>query len=201
MKREDFTLEFSGLSAFAIGHRHLIWWGTLGLVIIELTMFAMLLGAYFYLRGRVQGALPGGPMPSLYYGVLNTILLLVSVLPNLWYKRAAERINLDRVRIALLVSSLFAAAFIIIRFYEFRALKLDWTMQAYGAVLWTLLAFHTAHLFANFIDTVSLTALMLSGNIDGRSFIDVSENAFYWNFAVISWLPIFAVIYLAPRLI
>jgi cytochrome c oxidase subunit I+III len=28
----------------------------------------------------------------------------------------------------------------------------------------------------------------------------VSENALYWYFVVLSWLPIYAVIYLAPRL-
>jgi cytochrome c oxidase subunit I+III len=28
--------------------------------------------------------------------------------------------------------------------------------------------------------------------------VDVSENALYWYFVVGSWLPIYAVIYLAP---
>ena len=30
--------------------------------------------------------------------------------------------------------------------------------------------------------------------------LDVSENAMYWYFVVYSWLPIYAVIYLVPRL-
>jgi cytochrome c oxidase subunit I+III len=30
--------------------------------------------------------------------------------------------------------------------------------------------------------------------------VDASENAMYWYFVVIAWLPIYAVIYLAPRI-
>jgi cytochrome c oxidase subunit 3 len=44
-----------------------------------------------------------------------------------------------------------------------------------------------------------LTTLMFTGPIEGKRFSDVSDNAFYWYFVVIAWLPIFAVVYLAPR--
>ena len=50
-------------------------------------------------------------------------------------------------------------------------------------------------------DTVVLAVLMFTGPIEGRRFVDVSENAMYWNFVVAAWLPIYAVIYLAPRLL
>ena len=40
---------------------------------------------------------------------------------------------------------------------------------------------------------------MFFGRVDEQRFVDVSENALYWYFVVISWLPIYAVIYLAPR--
>jgi cytochrome c oxidase subunit III len=50
-------------------------------------------------------------------------------------------------------------------------------------------------------DTGVLTALMCIGPIEERRFVDVSENSMYWYFVVLTWLPIAAVIYLAPRLI
>jgi heme/copper-type cytochrome/quinol oxidase subunit 3 len=28
----------------------------------------------------------------------------------------------------------------------------------------------------------------------------VTDNAFYWDFVVLAWIPIYAVIYVAPRL-
>lgn len=72
-------------------------------------------------------------------------------------------------------------------------------MHACGSVVWTLLGFHTAHLVTGLISTVALTALMFTDRISGKSFVDFSENVFYWYFVVLSWLPIFAMIYLVPR--
>jgi heme/copper-type cytochrome/quinol oxidase subunit 3 len=40
---------------------------------------------------------------------------------------------------------------------------------------------------------------MFTGPLEGKRFVDVSENAMYWYFVVLSWLPIYAVAYWAPR--
>ena len=45
-----------------------------------------------------------------------------------------------------------------------------------------------------------LAVLMFTGPLEERRFVDVSENAMYWYFVVLSWLPIYALIYFAPRL-
>lgn len=176
-----------------------MWWGTLGMIVIEGTMFALLIGAYFYLRGRVPDWPPNGLPPQLRWGIVNTVVLLASVLPNIWYQRAAERKDLATVRLGLVISIVFAVAFVVIRFCEFRVLNCHWTTNAYGSVVWTLLGLHTVHLITDLADTIVLTALMFIGPVDGKHFVDVSENAFYWYFVVIVWLPIFAVLYLAPR--
>lgn len=199
--REDQSLDVSHLPAYAFGSRSLMWWGTLGIIVIEGTMFAMLIGAYFYLRGRVPDWPPNAAPPELRFGVANTIVLIASVLPNIWYKRAAEQHELTKVRIGLVISLVFAAAFIVIRFYEFTTLNCRWDTNAYGSVVWTLMGFHTTHLITDFIDTAVLTVLMFTGPLEGKRFSDVSDNAFYWYFVVIVWLPIFAVIYFAPRII
>jgi cytochrome c oxidase subunit I+III len=36
--------------------------------------------------------------------------------------------------------------------------------------------------------------------VEGRRFVDVEENAFYWYFVVIAWIPVWFTIYVAPRL-
>jgi hypothetical protein len=35
---------------------------------------------------------------------------------------------------------------------------------------------------------------------EGRRFSDVDDNAFYWDFVVISWLPLYFILYWFPRL-
>ena len=59
---------------------------------------------------------------------------------------------------------------------------------------------HTAHLLIDTVDTLVLAVLMHTGPLEGKRFADVSENAVYWYFVVLSWLPIYFVIYWAPRL-
>jgi heme/copper-type cytochrome/quinol oxidase subunit 3 len=82
---------------------------------------------------------------------------------------------------------------------EFTSLNTRWDSQAYGSVVWMLMALHTIHLVTDAYDSTVLTVLMFTGPLEGKRFVDVSENAMYWYFVVLSWLPIYAVIYWAPR--
>jgi len=95
----------------------------------------------------------------------------------------------------------FALVFLFVRALEFMMLNVRWDTNAYGSAVWFLLGLHTTHLLTDWFDTVVLAVLMFTGPIEGRRFVDVSENAMYWNFVVAAWLPIYAVIYLAPRLL
>ena len=82
-----------------------------------------------------------------------------------------------------------------------RQLDVRWDTNAYGSVSWLLLGLHTVHVLTDFLDSTVLAAVMFCGRLDENRFVDVSENAMYWNFVVVSWLPIYAVIYLAPRIV
>jgi len=195
------NIDVSNLPAYAFSHRSLIWWGMLGIIVIEGTVFAVLIASYFYLRIYVRDWPPSTPPPNLIYGSVNTLVLVASLVPNYIYKKAAEREDLRGVRIWLVVSIAFAVAFIVIRVFEFPALNCNWDSNAYGSIVWTLLGAHSTHLVTDFLDTVVLTVLMFTGPLEGKRFVDVSENAFYWYFVVLAWIPIYAVIYLVPYLI
>jgi heme/copper-type cytochrome/quinol oxidase subunit 3 len=194
------ALDVSHLAPGAYGSRSILWWGTMGLMLIEGTGFALVIGAYFYLRLRNDTWPPNLPPPDLRWGVVNTILLLVSAVPNEIAKRAAERIDLGAVRLWLVVCLAFGVAFNGVRVLEFTTLNCLWSTNAYGSIVWFLLGLHTTHILTDVLDTGVLTLLMFTGPIEEKRFVDVSENAMYWYFVVLTWLPIFAVIYLAPRL-
>jgi hypothetical protein len=40
---------------------------------------------------------------------------------------------------------------------------------------------------------------MFNEQPEGKRFVDVAENSGYWNFVVLSWVPIYLVVYWAPR--
>jgi heme/copper-type cytochrome/quinol oxidase subunit 3 len=191
----------SRLAPGAFGHRSIVWWGTAGIIIIEATAFAMTIGAYFYLRTRVSFWPPNVPPPSHFWGAVNTIILLVSAIPNELARRAAERVDLTKVRLWMVVAIAFGLAFNVVRAFEFTTLNVRWDTNAYGSVVWLLLGLHTTHIVTDFLDTIVLATLMFVGPIEEKRFVDVSENSGYWYFVVMSWLPIYGVIYWAPRLI
>jgi cytochrome c oxidase subunit I+III len=196
------TLDVSALAPGAFGYRSLMWWGTMGMILIEGTAFALAIGAYFYLRTRTTHWPPHGVAPpDVFWGTVNTVVLVASAIPNAITKRAAERIDLRGVRLWLVVCLLFGVAFNVIRVFEFMHLNIRWDHDAYGSVMWLLLGLHTTHIATDVLDTGVLTALMFAGPIEERRFVDVAENSLYWYFVVGTWLPIYAVIYWAPRVI
>jgi cytochrome c oxidase subunit I+III len=196
---EKRVLDVSALPSYVFSYRSIMWWGTLGVVAIESTVFALAIVCYFYLRALSQAWPLGVAPPSLAPGIVNTVILLASCIPNQWTKRAAEAHDLGKVRIGLVACIAFAVAFLIVRIFEFRALNVSWDTNAYGSIVWLLLGLHTVHLLTDFGDTLVLAVLMFTGPLEGRRFVDVAENAVYWNFVVAAWLPIYAVLYWAPR--
>jgi cytochrome c oxidase subunit III len=194
------TIDVSHLPTYAFSHRSLMWWGTAGMIVIEGTLFAIGLVAYFYLRGIAQSWPLSAPPPDLLYGTLNTVILLASGIPNQLAARAAVREDLGAVRRWMLTCLAFGVAFQIVRALEFGALNTHWSHNAYGSIVYALLTLHTIHMVTDFVDTAVLTVLMFTGPLTGRRFVDVSENTGYWWFVVVAWLPIYFTLYLVPRL-
>jgi cytochrome c oxidase subunit 3 len=198
--KQNSVIDVSHLPTYAFGHRSVVWWGTLGFVITEATAFALAVTGYFYLRHISPTWPPTGPPPLPIWGTINLVVLLASCVPNRWVKSAAEREDLPTVRLGLLAMTLLGIVPIVIRWFEFGALLCKWDANAYCSISWALLFLHTLHIITDAADTAVLTALMWTRHARGRRFVDVSENAAYWYFVVASWIPIWAVLYLVPRL-
>jgi cytochrome c oxidase subunit III len=193
------ALDVAELPTVVYSHRSLMWWGTLGMMVIEATVFALAVMAYFYLRSH-QPTWPITSLPpDLLWGTLNAAVMLVSFIPAHRAKRAGERRDLQGVRLWLVVSVVFGVIFTVIRGMEFSTLNVRWDSNAYGSVVWLLLGLHTVHVVTDLIDTIVLTVLFFRGPLDGKRYVDVSENSFYWYFVVWTWLPIYFVIYWGAR--
>jgi heme/copper-type cytochrome/quinol oxidase subunit 3 len=173
------ALDVSRLPTFAFGTRSPMWWGTMGLVAVESTVFALTIMAYFYLRSHAATWPTSRFPPDLLWGNVNTAIMLLSLWPNQKAKQAAERLDLAGVRLWMSVCMVVSVAFLAVRVLEFGALNTSWDTDAY--------------------DSLVLTVLMFKGPLEGKRYVDVSENAGYWYFVVLSWLPIYAVIYWGAR--
>ena len=197
--RQRQASDISALPTYAFGARSPVWWGTLAFISLEGMGFALAAGAYLFLAW-LNPQWPIARPPDLLFGTALLVLLLLSILPNVWLDRMARAERLREVRIGLVVASAIGIAAVAIRWFEFGTMNVRWDDNAYGSVQWLLLGLHTAHLLTDVGDTLVLTALMFTRHAKGKRFSDVSDNCFYWYFVVASWLPIYGLIYWAPRL-
>ena len=196
----SFVLDVRDLPTYGYGHRSLMWWSTMGLMLIEGTVFAIGVMTYFYLRGVA----PQWPMAAraARIAVGHAQHDRTDREPRAESAREARgraRGYRARALVARRVPAIGAVVFLVVRAFEFAALNVSWYTNAYGSVVWLLLGLHTTHLITDTVDTAVLAVLLFTGPMEGKRFVDVSENAVYWYFVVLSWLPIYAVIYWAPR--
>jgi len=194
--------DLSGLPRHAFGPATLTWWGTLGFMAIEGTGFLLAAGAYLYLMTLAPKWPLNSEMPDPVPGTVVTVLLLLSVPLNHLLSKWAKAEDLAKVRWGLVGMSIFGVLPSIVRWFEFTAVNVRWDANAYGSAVWFLLGLHTAHILTDLGDTLVLTALMFTRHgQNGRRFSDISDNCFYWDFVVLSWLPIYGLIYWLPRFV
>src|SRR3954470_11575024 len=129
--KEQVTDDFSALPLHGMGTASVTWWGTAAFMLIEGTGFALVLAVYLYLMSLAATWPIDAQRPDLLPGTLVTLLLVGSVVPNVLVSRWAERQDLRKVRIGLVVMSALGIAPLIVRIFEFPALKISWDSNAY----------------------------------------------------------------------
>jgi heme/copper-type cytochrome/quinol oxidase subunit 3 len=202
IRRPVFTEDVADLPDHAFGYRSLTWWGVVGFMVIEGTGFGLVIAAYFYLMSLEQYWSPRSlDPPGLVAGSLFTLIILLSEIPNTLVKRAAHAQDLPAIRKFLPLMVAIGVVLLAVRGFEFNALHVLWYSNAYGSIIWCLLVLHTTHLGTDLADTAVLAALMRTSHGETpRRLIDTDENALYWRFVWLAWLPIYLLIYWVPRM-
>ena len=202
IREPRFTEDIAALPTYKFGPSSLTWWGIIGYMLIEGAAFALAFAAYFVLMGHEQGWPPEGRQaPDILAGTLFTLLILLSEIPNTAIKKAAVSGDVPAIRRLMPVMVAVGAALLVIRAFEFNSLNCRWTDNAYASIIWALLLLHTAHILTDWLDTLVLWALIRTPlAYEGRRQVDVDENALYWRYVWLLWIPIYLMIYWVPRL-
>ncbi len=196
---ERAVLDVSKLPTVVFGIRSPTWWGIMGMMAIEGMVFVLMIASYFYLHSRALAWPPHSDPPALLWGTLNLSIFVLSAIPNEWYRRRARKGDTRAVQIGLVIMSLVGIANVVVRYFELKHLNTDWSIDAYGSAVWTLIGLHVVHLLTDLVDTIVLTVLFFTSLVEGKRFMDAAENADYWYFVILTWIPIYLVIYWAPR--
>jgi cytochrome c oxidase subunit 3 len=154
-------LDVSKLPTVQFGTKSLTWCGIIGMMAIEGMFFVLTIASYFYLHSRCVESPPHENPPMLFWGSLNLAVFLLSVIPTEWYRRRARKGDGGAVRIGLVIVSLIGVINLVIRYFELRHLNCDWSLDAYGSVVWLLMGLHVTHLLTDLADTIVLASLFL----------------------------------------
>ena len=195
-----FIGDLKTLPTYAFGARSLTWWGVIAFMMIEGAGFGVVGGAYLFLMSQETTWPPDSYPPALLPGLIFTAIMLLSEIPNTILKKATEAQQLDKVRFWIVVLDVIGVLLLVVRGFEFAHINVRWSDNAYGSIVWALLLLHTVHILTEWVESLVLTALMFTGHgRQPRRLVDVSEDCLYWRFVWISWIPIFALLYLVPR--
>ncbi|GAA1801121.1 hypothetical protein GCM10009682_23490 [Luedemannella flava] len=180
------------------------WWGMVLLVATEATIFAALLGSYFYVRFQSGPQWPPPPLedPKLTKVLIMTALLLPSSVPVMWAERGIRKGQQWRLRAGLAITFLLGSAFLGMQALEYaeNLTKYTFTTNAYGSLFYTTTTFHALHVTVGLLMVGWLLAASLRGAFGYRRHERVRLTAIYWHFVDLVWVAIFVCLYLAPRL-
>lgn len=182
------------------GSRAPVWWGIVMLLTIESTVFGTLIASYFYLRiGEPQWPPPGVDEPKLLLPSINTVVLLASSIPMYIADRAVTRGRLRQLRWGLAIAVVLAIVFLVLKAVEYSGVPYAWYDHAYGSIVWLIIGFHSAHVISLVLKTIVMLALALRGYFNEKRTLGVQVNGLYWHFVVAVWVPLYLVLYWAPR--
>ncbi|WP_089007159.1 cytochrome c oxidase subunit 3 [Micromonospora viridifaciens] len=181
------------------------WWGMVMFVATEATLFACLLGSYFYLRFQFGPEWPpdGLEKPKLLIPLLMTLVLVPSSLPVVWAERGIRQGRRGRLRVGLATTMVLGLSFmgLLVKEYsdDFKLHTL--TTNVYGSLFYVITGFHGLHVLVG----LTMIGWLLAASLRGGSFGShrherVRNAAIYWHFVDTVWVAILFTIYLSPRL-
>lgn len=194
------VLDVSALTEGTADSRALIWWGNLGMLAIEGTMFAMAMATYLYLRSTNLDWPPSTvPKPDLLMPTINLVMLLLSCIPAFVIDRASIRKNMLAIRIGHVISLIVGLTFLYIQYGVIVPnLGYKWSDHAYGSIVWTIIGMHTLHMVTATGETALLFVYSLFKPVLKKHLLDFRCTAVYWYFVALVWVPFYFIIFVEP---
>lgn len=196
------AVDAAGFDRVLADQRHPLWWGILGLIAIELTVVAMFVVGYFYLRmGSGTWPPPGIDPPPLLWESINMGCLAASAAAMWW---AGKRITAGDQRglsIWLAVALALDAAVLVFRGIQMHQFDFRWDEHAYGSIVWTVTGFHFTHVASAIVGTGVVLVLALRGWWNAERQLAVVVDTLYWYFVSFAWLPLYLAVYWGPRVL
>jgi heme/copper-type cytochrome/quinol oxidase subunit 3 len=202
MKPQRPVVDVSALPTEVFGSRALTWWGMTGFAVIEGFTLALVAAAYLYVSRNFVSWPPFGTRPpSLTLPTISLAVMVLSNIPAYLLARSAKRMDRGATLLWLAVCAVLITAFLVFRWWEFKALNTRWDANAYASAAWNVLGFHATLIVLEWGEVVGFLLLMLIGPVESKHFVDATEVAGYWYFLTGAWVPLYVLVFLSPYLV
>jgi cytochrome c oxidase subunit III len=196
------TLDVSHLPDVAFGTRHPLWWGTMGLALIEATMFGLLIASYFYLRLGFSVWPPPGIRPQgALWPTANVLIMLASCWPTYQASEAAKHDDKRGVQVWLSLNLAIGAITVILRAWLWNDMNFSWRTNVYGSMIWMIMELHTLDYVISLLVTAVVLAIAFTPRFGRKQRVASEADGFGWYFIVAVWIPLYAIVYLGPYLV
>ena len=181
----------------------------------EVLFFGGVFFAYIVYRGMYYEAFVVGSRDlSVFLGGLNTGILLCSSFCMALAVHAAQRIQINRLIIYLVLTELIGAVFLGIKFLEYYQHYKDHLVpglnfayvgehanrvELFMVFYFILTGMHAVHMLVGLGVLTTLTILAIRGHFDNGAYDPVDIGGLYWHFVDIVWVFIFPLLYLVKR--
>ncbi len=137
------------------------------------------------------------PLPEPWLLWLNTAMLVLCSVALQWARVAADRGQIDGVRVGLLAGGVFAFAFLagqLLAWRQLAALGYFAATNPAGAFFYLITALHGLHLLGGLVAWGRTTAKVRRGFAVAQVRLSVELCAVYWHFLLLLWLILFALL-------
>jgi heme/copper-type cytochrome/quinol oxidase subunit 3 len=180
------------------------WWGMWLVLGADVSAFASMIAAYYYVRFVTSSTWPpkGDPLPKLVKSSIMTGLLVASAVPLL-----VADLGLEAGRRAWLVlgavgTAVLGGGFVAVEYLEYvDELKTSQPgKDAYGSLFYTLTGFHVLHIMLGVLALLLFAVAALTGRMGRRHHVVIRLFSLYWYTSIVIWVLLYAVLYWSVRL-
>lgn len=103
--------------------------------------------------------------------------------------------------LGLALNLVLAAAFLVMRIFEWHSFSFSYKADLFGSYVWAFLALHSFDYVASMIETLVLFIIIVSGRYGEKQRLGVHVDSVIWYLVVVIWIPIYIVIYWGPHIL
>lgn len=201
IRQPRIVMNVADLPDVCFGPRDIMWWGTMGFVLIEGFTMVLCWAVLIYLHQNFSSWPPEGTLrPSLGLSTIMAGVQIASLPFMALMARKARQFDLGAIRIMVPIAALICTALVAMRIAMLAtSVNVKWNTNAYGSAVWLVLGSHGTLLLVEAAELIGFAAALWLAPIERKHFSDVSDVAFYWYFMVATGLVTYVLVFLLPR--